>query len=255
MLFDSHAHYDDEKFDPDRKQVIEKAFESGVGYILNAASDLDSSKMCLELARQFEGIYAAVGIHPHNVEKAGENAIEEIEAMARQPKVVAIGEAGLDYYYDFSPRTLQQEWFAAQIRLSKKLGLPIIVHSRDSHEDTLKIIKKEKAGDTGGVFHCFTGSLEMAKILLDNNFYISLGGAVTFKNARKAVEAAEYIPLDRLLIETDCPYMTPHPFRGERNDSSYIRLVAEKIALIKDVTFEEIARRTTENAIRLFGIQ
>jgi TatD DNase family protein len=254
MLFDTHAHYDDEKFNNDRYEVIKRAHESGVSYILNAASNIASAVECISLAQEFDYIYAAVGVHPHNVEEINDNTLVTLADLASHARVVAIGEIGLDYYYDTAPREIQRHWFAKQVNMARNLNLPVIVHDRDAHEDSLNIIRDEDAKSIGGVFHCYTGSVEMAKILLNNNFYISLGGAVTFKNARKAIEVVEYLPLDRLLLETDCPYMTPEPHRGKRNDSSYINLVAQKIADIKGISSEEVARITTENAKRLFKI-
>lgn len=254
MLFDSHAHLDDEKFDQDRYEVINKARESGVSYILNASSDLASAKNSVSLATDFDFIYAAVGVHPHYAGEMEESTLDAIRDLAAHNKVVAIGEIGLDYYYDTAPRDLQKHWFARQIDLAKELELPVIIHDRDAHEDILDIIKSQKAREVGGVFHCFSGSVEMAKEVLDNNFYISVGGVVTFKNARKIIDVVKYIPMDRLLIETDCPYLTPEPFRGKRNDSSYVRLVAEKIASIKGLSFESVASITLNNARQLLSV-
>lgn len=254
MLFDTHAHFDDERFDDDRDEVIRKAHESGVSYILNASSDMDSSRKSMALADKYDFIYAAVGVHPHSAGEMKEDDLETLAGYASHPKVVAIGEIGLDYYYDNSPRDVQKYWFARQIGLAREVGLPVVIHDRDAHEDTLAIIKAEGASEVGGVFHCYTGSVEMAKEVLKNNFYIALGGAVTFKNARKLLDVAKFVPEDRLLIETDCPYMTPEPYRGKRNDSGYVRLVAEKIAELRGVTFEEIAQITAQNARRLFKI-
>lgn len=254
MLFDTHAHFDDERFDDDRDEVIRKAHESGVSYILNASSDMDSSRKSMALADKYDFIYAAVGVHPHSAGEMKEDDLEILAGYASHPKVVAIGEIGLDYYYDNSPRDVQKYWFARQIGLAREVGLPVVIHDRDAHEDTLAIIKAEGASEVGGVFHCYTGSVEMAKEVLKNNFYIALGGAVTFKNARKLLDVAKFVPEDRLLIETDCPYMTPEPYRGKRNDSGYVRLVAEKIAELRGVTFEEIAQITAQNARRLFKI-
>jgi len=254
MLFDTHAHYDDNKYDEDRYEVIQRAHESGVSYILNASSSPSSVYESIALAEKFDFVYAAVGIHPHNAEEVTDKLLETLAELSEHKKVVAIGEIGLDYYYDFSPRDIQQKWFAKQIQLAREVGLPIIIHNRDSHEDVLRIMKNENAKSVGGILHCYSGSVEMAREILDNNFYISVGGPVTFKNARKVIEVVKYVPSDRLLIETDSPYLTPEPLRGKRNESSYVRYVAEKIAQIKGVDFEEIARATTENAKRLFKI-
>lgn len=254
MFFDSHAHYYDEQFNPDRNEALKKAYDSGVEYILSVSSDVASAIESISLARRFDYVYAAVGVHPHNAVNINNNTISDISDFASFPKVVAIGEIGLDYFYDNSPREAQKIAFARQISLAVSLKLPIIVHDRDAHEDTLAILKKENAGEAGGVIHCFSGSVEMAREVLNNNFNISVGGPVTFKNAKKIIDVIKYIPDDRLMIETDCPYLAPEPFRGRRNDSSYISYVAEKIAEIKGRTVAEIAEITTANAKRLFNI-
>lgn len=254
ILFDTHAHYDDSKFDDDRDEVIMKAYHSGVGLIINAASDVETARTSINLAKKYDFIYAAVGVHPHEAESFDEKTAEIIEKLASEEKVVAIGEIGLDYYYDNSPRDLQKACFARQINIARNMNMPVIIHDRDAHEDALNIIKSENAKEVGGVMHCFSGSVEMAKELLKNNFYISVGGTLTFKNARKAVEVVKYIPLERLLIETDCPYLAPEPFRGKRNDSSYIKYVAQKVAEIKDISYEAVVEQTMKNGCALFGI-
>lgn len=255
MLFDSHAHYDDERFNEDREEAIVAAHEAGIGYILNASSDRDSVVETLSLARKYHYIFGAIGIHPHNVEDIDENFISKLNSYACEPKVVAIGEIGLDYHYDFSPRELQKKWFARQIRLARELRLPIVVHSREASEDTLRIFKEESAMEVGGVLHCYTGSLEMAKNFLELDLYIGIGGAVTFKNAKRLLDVVRYIPQNRLLIETDCPYMTPEPHRGKRNDSRYVRLVAERIAELRGESYHEVEKYTTQNAKDLFKIE
>lgn len=254
MLFDTHTHYDDERFTDDKYEVIERAHNSGIKYMLNASSDIASCSESVSLAEKYAYVYAAVGVHPHNVEQADHNTLNIIRDYAKSSKAVAIGEIGLDYYYDNSPRELQRQWFIKQIHMAIQLNLPIIVHNRDAHMDTLKIVKQEEAKKIGGVFHCYSGSVEMAREVLDNNFYISVGGVVTFKNASRISEVVRFVPEDMLLIETDCPYLTPEPFRGKRNESSYIRFIAEKIAEIKGTSFEYIAYVTTENAKRLFKV-
>lgn len=254
MLFDTHAHYDDEKFDKDRHEVIEKVHEEGVAYILNASSNMESAKLGLELAQKYKYIYVAIGIHPHCADELVDSTISSLYELSLYPKVVAIGEIGLDYYYDFISREIQKASFSKQINMAKELSLPIIVHNRESHEDTLNIIKREKAKEVGGVFHCYSGSMEMARDVLNNNFYISVGGPVTFKNAKRVVEVIKYVPEDRLLVETDCPYLTPEPFRGKRNDSRYLKYVVEKVAEIKGMAYDEMAAITMENAKRLFRI-
>ncbi|KNY28744.1 TatD family hydrolase [Pseudobacteroides cellulosolvens] len=254
MLFDSHAHYDDEKFQDDREEVLSKAHEDGVSYILNAATDIDTSLMSIEFAEKFDFIYASVGIHPHNASTMDDSTIEKITELASNPKVVAIGEIGLDYYYDYSPKDVQKYWFKRQLDLAAELSMPAIIHDRDAHEDIINIIKESQISQVGGVMHCFSGSVEMAKILLDMGFHLSFGGPVTFKNARKAIEVLQYVPMDRILIETDSPYLSPEPLRGKRNDSRNVRLVAEKIAEIKGIDFDVVASVTLNNARRLFDI-
>jgi len=254
MLFDTHAHLEDERFDQDREQLIEELPEKGVAYVVNVGSTLETSRMSVELAARYPFIYAAVGVHPHEVSQMSSRDLATLEAMTTGQKVVAIGEIGLDYYYDFSPRELQREWFAQQIDLAYSLGLPIIIHDREAHADVLDILKAKKDRIVGGVMHCYSGSWEMAKDFMDLGLYISLGGPVTFKNAKRPVEVAQKIPLDRLVIETDSPYLAPTPHRGKRNNPAYVGLVAQKIAEIRGMSFEEIAEITLNNAKKLFKI-
>lgn len=254
MLFDTHAHLEDERFDEDREQLIEELPEKGVAYVVNVGSTLETSRMSVELAARYPFIYAAVGVHPHEVSQMSSRDLATLEAMATGQKVVAIGEIGLDYYYDFSPRELQREWFARQIDLAYSLGLPIIIHDREAHADVLDILKAKKDRIVGGVMHCYSGSWEMAKDFMDLGLYISLGGPVTFKNAKRPVEVAQKIPLDRLVIETDSPYLAPTPHRGKRNNPAYVGLVAQRIAEIRGMSFEEIAEITLNNAKKLFRI-
>ncbi|HOV25620.1 MAG TPA: TatD family hydrolase [Pseudobacteroides sp.] len=255
MLFDSHAHYDDEKFNDDRDEVFTKAHEDGISYILNAATDIDTSLMSIGFAEKYDFVYAAVGVHPHNTSSLDDEVTAKIAKLAKNPKVVAIGEIGLDYYYDYSPKDAQKYWFKRQLDLAVDLSMPVIIHDRDAHEDIVNIMKESKISQVGGVMHCFSGSREMAKIILDMGFYLSFGGPVTFKNARKAIEVLQYVPMDRLLIETDSPYLSPEPHRGKRNDSRNVRYVAEKIAEIKGLDFEDVASVTLNNAKQLFGIR
>lgn len=255
MFFDSHAHMDDERFIEDRNQLIQTLFkENRVKYILNPGVDEKRSNEAVELAYKYDGIYAGVGYHPHEVDTLNDEILARIEQLAQSSKVVAIGEIGLDYYYDHSPRELQKHWFIKQIELAKKLNKPIIVHDRDAHGDTMQILKDTHAKSVGGVVHCFAGSVEMAKECVENNFYIGVGGVVTFKNAKKLVEVVKETPLEWILLETDAPYLTPEPHRGKRNDSSYLQYIAQKIADIKNITVEEVANQTHDNAKRLFCI-
>lgn len=254
MFFDSHAHYDDKKFNKDRKEVIEGLKAAGVDYVVNVGADVETSAKSIELAEKYDFIYASVGVHPHDVKELEEEDIEKLYGMASNDKVVALGEIGLDYYYDNSPRELQKEWFIEQIELAKELELPVIIHSRDADQDTYEIVTDYDANMFGGVIHCYSGSAEMAKRYVEKGWYIGIGGVVTFKNAKKTVEVIEQIDLEHILIETDCPYLSPEPNRGQRNESKNLQYVAEKIAEIKGITVEEVARITTENAKKLYGI-
>ena len=254
MLFDSHAHYDDSRFNEDRFLVIDSMKDNNVGGIMNACAALSDIPLILEMADKYPFMYASVGVHPSDVEELSEDKIEIIKNAARHEKVKAIGEIGLDYYYDDVPRDIQKKWFIRQIELAKELNLPIIVHDRESHQDTVDILKSTNAQTVGGVLHCFSGSREMAKEILGLGFYIAFGGTLTFKNARRAVEVAEYVPLDRILIETDSPYLAPVPERGKRNDSRLIKYVAEKLAEIKGLTTKEIEEITFNNAKKCFRI-
>ncbi|WHH57058.1 TatD family hydrolase [Petroclostridium sp. X23] len=254
MFFDSHAHYDDERFDIDREKLLDGMKNAGVDYVLNAAANVISSKECIKLAGRYDFIYASVGVHPHDVEEMHEETIEELAELSTEPKVVAVGEIGLDYYYDHSPRETQKYWFRKQIQLAKRLNLPVIIHNRDAHADTMEIAVSEDISTIGGVLHCFSGSWEMAKKLLDMGIYISIAGPITFNNVVKSVEVVKNMPMNRMLIETDSPYLTPVPHRGKRNDSTYMRYTAERIAELKGIRVEEVAEKTTENAKRLFRI-
>lgn len=254
MLIDTHAHYDDSRFDDDRDVLLQSLKSKGVSYIINASSDVPSNNMGISLSLQYEFIYTAIGIHPHNCGHFDDTFLDMLIELASNKKVVAIGEIGLDYYYDNAPRDLQKKCFARQIELARQLKLPIIVHDRDAHQDTLNIIKSEHASIVGGVMHAYSGSIEMAKTLLENNFYFGIGGVCTFKNAKKIVDVIRYLPIDRILLETDCPYLTPEPHRGRRNDSGYLKYIAEKIAQIKNIDVGEVGSITAQNAVRLFNL-
>ena len=254
MLFDTHVHLNDDQFDDDLEEVIERARLNGVERVVVVGFDEKTIKRAMELIDTYDFMYAAIGWHPVDAIDLTDSYLDWIEELTAHPKVVAIGEIGLDYHWDKSPKDIQQAVFRRQIQLAKKLDLPIIIHNREATEDVVAILEEEGAAEVGGIMHCFSGSPETAKRCLEMNFYISLGGPVTFKNAVKPKEVAKEVPLDRLLIETDCPYLAPHPYRGKRNEPSYVKLVAEQIAELKGISFEEVARVTTENANRLFRI-
>ena len=254
MLFDTHVHVNAEQFNEDLEDVIERAKEAGVDNMVVVGFDRPTIIRAMELIEAYDFMYAAVGWHPVDAIDMTEEDLQWIEELSNHPKVVAIGEMGLDYHWDKSPKDVQMEVFRKQIRLAKKVGLPIIIHNREATADIVNILKEEEASRVGGIMHCFSGSAETALECINMNFYISLGGPVTFKNAKKPKEVAAAVPLDRLLIETDCPYLAPHPYRGKRNEPSYVKLVAEQIAEIKQLTIEEVSQATTENAKKLFGI-
>ena len=252
MYFDTHTHLDDARFDEDRSSVIQKIADAGVSLLVNIGADMESSYAGAELAQEHEFIYAAVGVHPHDAETMTEEDINSLRILAARPKVVAIGEIGLDYYYDNSPRELQKKWFRRQIELAKELDRPYIVHDRDAHQDAME--SNRESGYFRGVMHCYSGSVEMMESLVNIGFYISFAGPVTFKNAKKAKEVAACVPLERLLIETDSPYLTPEPHRGARNDSSMVQFVAKEIATLRGMSQEEVAHITLENGKRFFNI-
>ena len=250
--FDSHAHYDARRFREDQKEILAQMEPNGIRRIMNIGCDLASSHTSIALAEEYEFIYAAVGSHPDDAAAVDEARIEEYRRLAKHPKVKAIGEIGLDYYYEDVPRQKQQEAFRMQMALAEELEMPVIIHQRDAYEDCLKIV--DEFPKVKGVFHCFSGSVEYAKEVLKRGYYMGFTGVITFKNARKAVEVAEYAPLNRLLIETDCPYMAPEPYRGKRCDSTMLPKMAEKIAELRGLPVEQIAKITRENAMKLFGI-
>lgn len=256
MLIDSHAHLDDRRFDPDRETLIGSLKDNGIEMVINVGADLKSSRAAVDLAKKYENIYAVVGVHPHSAKDLEGGDLSEIRELLKEDKVVAIGEIGLDFYYDNSPRDIQRKWFKAQIDLAKELDMPIVIHTRDAAQETFDILKE--AAEDGGLrclLHCYSGSAEMAEEYIKLGFYISLGGPVTFKNARVSREVAKVVPLDRLLIETDSPYLTPEPYRGKRNEPMYVKYVAERIAKEKGVTYDEVAQATRDNVYRFFGIE
>jgi TatD DNase family protein len=252
-FIDSHAHLDDRRFESDRDELISSLYANDVEAVLNPGADLNSSKKALSMAEKYPFIYAAVGCHPHDSKYMSDDILNIFREMAKNNKVIAIGEIGLDYYYDNSDRVVQRKWFRAQISLAKELDLPYIVHDRDAHEDILKIMKEEHYDGARGILHCYSGSVELSKEFIKLGFYISLGGPVTFKNARVPKIVAKDVPFDRLLIETDSPYLAPEPYRGKRNEPKYVKYVAEEIAKIRKVSIDELAEKTKENFKTLFG--
>lgn len=255
MIFETHAHYDDEKFNEDRDQLILAVKESGVNPIINVGASLSSTQATLELAKQYDFIYAAVGLHPDHVEELNEENFAWLKEQTNWDKTVAIGEIGLDYYWhsEEDHQKLQRYWFTRQMELAREVKLPIIVHSRDAAADTLKVMQEANAQDIPGVIHCYSYSKEMAREFIQMGYYIGVGGVVTFKNAKKLKETVEEIPMERILLETDCPYMAPEPNRGKRNDSRNIPYVIAKIAEIKGLTPEQVENIARENAFQLFG--
>lgn len=252
MLFDTHAHYYAEQFDPDRDEVLSALPAANVGLVLCPGCDLESSRQSIALAEQYPFLYAAAGVHPEDALGLPDDWLDQVEAMTHHPKVKAVGEIGLDYYWQEVPRDLQKEVFRAQLALAQRLDMPVIVHDREAHGDSLAIVKEFPG--VRGVFHCYSGSVEMARELLALGWYLGFDGPVTYKNARKTVEVAEMVPLDRILIETDSPYMSPVPMRGKRNDSRNVLYIAEKLAQLKGMTTEEMAALTESNGKRLFNI-
>ncbi len=251
MFFDSHAHLDDSRFDSDRDAVILSLKEKGIDGFINIGSSLETSAFSVSLAEQYPFVYAAVGIHPEAADRVDSALLEKIAALLDHPKCVALGEIGLDFHYDSPEKEVQLKAFEAQCAMAAEANIPVIIHDREAHQFCFEMVKKY---GLHGVFHCFSGSAEMAEELVKIGFYLSFTGVLTFKNAKKALLAAEKVPLDRLMIETDCPYMTPEPYRGERNDPSFVRFVCEKLAQVKGVSLEQAALATKQNAARLFGL-
>ncbi len=251
-IFDSHAHYDDERYDEDREKVLSDLPSQGVSEICNVACSVESSLQSIALANRFPFVYCSVGIHPHCAETLDDAAIFKLAELSKGKKVKAIGEIGLDYHYDFSPRPVQKEAFRRQLELSLELKLPVIIHNREAHEDTLALLKKYRPN---GIVHCFSGSAELATELVNLGLFIGFTGVITFKGARKTIGAAQAVPLDRLLLETDCPYMAPEPYRGKRCDSSMIPMTAEAIASLKGVTPQELIDQARLNALQAYCIR
>ena len=256
FLTDTHTHLDFPRFDDDREQVIGQALAAGVGAIVDIGTDLASSQAAVALAEAYPQIYAAVGVHPHDAKTLTEETLEELGVLALHPKVVAIGEIGLDFFRDLSPRDKQRQAFQQQLALASEVGKPVVIHDRDAHSEVMAILRRwiEGGHQPAGVLHCFSGDLAMAQEAIELGFYISIAGPVTFKNARSLRELVRQLPLEKLLVETDCPYLSPHPHRGKRNEPAYVKLVAQEVARVKGLSPEEVARITSDNAQALFAL-
>ncbi len=254
MLIDSHAHLEMPEFRRDLEQVIQRAEESDVGYIFTVGTEKKDWRRTLEITNSHPSIYAILGVHPHNAKEIDGETYPTLRELFRHEKVKAYGEIGLDFFRNLSPRDVQLRRFREQIGLARELRFPIVVHDREAHQETLEILKSEKAEECGGIIHCFSGDYEMAKACLEMGFYISIPGSITFKNAERFREIVKRLPLESLLVETDAPFLTPEPFRGKRNEPSYVRYTAQKVAEIKKVSFEKVAEVTTENALRVYRL-
>lgn len=254
MIIDTHAHYDDRAFDDDREEVLSSLRVAGIEYVVNVGASLKSTASTVELAGKYPYIYGAVGVHPDAAGEMDDEKLKWLESLTSDPKVVAIGEIGLDYYWDKADRDIQKKWFAAQMDLAGRMKLPIIVHSRDAAMDTLDVMKAGRAKELNGVIHCFSYSVEIAREYLNWGYYLGIGGVVTFKNAKKIKEVVEYMPLSQLLLETDCPYLAPVPFRGKRNTSANIPLIIKEIAEIRGISSEEVERAAYDNAKKFYGL-
>lgn len=255
MIFETHAHYDDEKFDGDREELIAELRKAGISHVINVGASIESTKTTLELVKKHDFMYAAVGVHPSDVDGLNEETFAWLAEQTRLDKTVAVGEIGLDYYWDKEPEVQKNQriWFQKQMELARKADLPVIIHSRDAAEDTMRIMKEVHAEEIPGVIHCYSYSPEMAKEFVKMGYYIGVGGVVTFKNAKKLVQTVQEIPIERILLETDCPYMAPEPHRGTRNSSLNLPYVAAKIAELKGISAEEVISITEQNAYRLFS--
>ncbi|MCR5001213.1 MAG: TatD family hydrolase [Lachnospiraceae bacterium] len=255
MIFETHAHYDDDAYDSDRDSIIRLLKEEGIAPVINIGASLTSTASSVDLAHKYDHVYAAVGVHPSDCADLDDKDIEWLKSLCSDPRVVAIGEIGLDYHYDEPDREIQKKWFIRQLQLARETDLPIVVHSRDAAADTLDILKKEEFRGMRGVIHCFSYSPEIANEYVSMGYHIGIGGVVTFKNGRKLQEIAGTIPLKNIVIETDCPYLAPEPYRGRRNSSAYLTYVIEKIAALRNTGYEEIEKATYENAAALFGVR
>ena len=251
-IFESHAHYDDEAFDQDREELLGKIQQQGIEYIINIGANIDSSKTTVDLTEKYPFLYGAVGVHPSDTAELDEQKICWLKLQCERPKIVAVGEIGLDYYWDEPERPVQRKWFCRQLELAREVKLPVVIHSRDAAKDTLTIMKEMHAEEIGGVIHCFSYSKEMAEEYLKLGFYIGVGGVVTFNNAKKLKEAVEFLPMDKILLETDSPYLSPVPNRGKRNSSLNLPYIARQIAELKGISYEQVVEITNRNARKLF---
>ena len=254
MIFDTHAHYDDEAFQEDRDELLNSLSTHGIEAVVNVGASIQTTKNTLELMKKYPFVYGAVGVHPSETEELNDNLMDWLKHVSGEKKVVAIGEIGLDYYWKEPDPEIQKHWFVRQLQLAREVKLPVIIHSRDVAQDTLDIMKAEKAGEIGGVIHCFSYGIEMAREYLNMGFYLGIGGVVTFNNGRKLKEVVEYMPLDRIVLETDCPYLSPVPNRGKRNSSLNLLYVAEAISQIKGISPEEVIKITNQNARNLYRL-
>lgn len=255
MIFESHAHYDDEAFEEDRDVLLGSLGENGIGYVMNVGASLETTRNTVALAEKYAFIYGAAGVHPSDTGELNEENFLWLKEQCRHPKIVAVGEIGLDYYWEEPDRETQKKWFERQLRLAREVELPVIIHSREAAKDTLDMLKAENAGELGGVIHCYSYTKEMAREYLDMDYYFGIGGVVTFQNGRKLKDAVEYIPIEKILLETDSPYLAPAPYRGKRNSSLYLPLIAKEIAQIKGMDYDEVVEITEQNARRLFRIR
>lgn len=255
MIFETHAHYDDEQFDGDREEIMKSLMENGIEYVVNVGASIETTRKTIELMDKYDFVYGAIGVHPSETQELDEEKLSWLKEMSKHSKAVAIGEIGLDYYWKEPERDIQKLWFDRQMDLAKEVKLPVIIHSRDAAKDTLDMIKASSIRDVGGVIHCFSYGVDMARSYLDMGFYLGIGGVVTFKNAKKLKEVVEYAPLDRILLETDCPYLSPEPNRGKRNSSLYLPFVISEIAKIKNIEPELVMKITCKSAKEFYRIK
>lgn len=255
MIFDTHAHYDDPSFDSDREELLGQMQRNGIGRIVNIGADIKTSELTVNLTEQYDFLYGAVGVHPNEVGSMQESDLLRLQEWSGLAKIVAIGEIGLDYHYDQPEKDVQRRWLEAQLELARQTGLPVVIHSRDAAKDTVDLLHSLHAGDIGGVIHCYSYTKELAREFLDMDYYFGIGGVLTFPNAKKLKEAAAYLPMDRIVLETDCPYLAPVPYRGKRNSSLYLPYVVKALAEIKGMDEEEIKRITFENGKRLYRME